>query len=98
MKSVVTSPAVPLPTDFTAAALALSAAAPVTVVSASSCAAVPCAGKLEGIAWPAAGVVAVDDEVDGVVAALASAAPPTAAPPMAAPATSLVLSFLILSP
>jgi hypothetical protein len=45
VKSVVPSVAVlPLPTLFSAAALALSAAAPVTGVSASSCVAVPCCG------------------------------------------------------
>ena len=71
MKSVVTSPAVPLPTDLTAAALALLAEAPVTGFSASSCAAVPCAGKFaDGAARLAGGVVALDDDVVEVVAAL----------------------------
>ena len=42
-----TAPAVPLPTDFTAAACALVAASPVTAFSASSWAAVPWAGPLK---------------------------------------------------
>src|SRR6516162_11801509 len=44
VKSVVTAPAVPLPTLATAAACAFVALSPVTAVSASSCAAEPCAG------------------------------------------------------
>ena len=58
VKSVVTASAVPLPTDLTAAAWALVASAPVTVVSAFSCAVEPCAG-IEELPAGGEGVVAV---------------------------------------
>src|SRR3954454_8710471 len=84
--SVVTSPAVPLPTLFTAAACAFAALAPVTAFSALSCAAVPCAGPA-GFAWVVVEVELEAAPVDVVFAAPAIAEPPSAraakAPPMA---------------
>src|ERR1700712_311824 len=82
--SLVTAPAVPLPTTFTAAACALVALAPVTAFSADSCAAEPCAGK---VACPVAD--SLEDEVlllgvAAVVAALALSVP-ASTPPVIAP-------------
>src|SRR5436190_14316396 len=73
--SVVTGPAVPPPTLLTAAAWALAAAAPVSGFSASSCAAVPCAGPLN------AGRACVLDRLDGVLLAVCDEAAPAIAEP-----------------
>ena len=91
-RSVVTGPAVPLPTLLTAAAWALAAASPVTGFSAFSCAAVPGAGPLNpgggGVPDWVWGVVPVPDDV----AAPAMAAPPR---PSAASAATPARTFLL---
>src|SRR5690349_3107521 len=81
--SVVTAPAVPLPTDFTAAACALEAFEPVTGFSAPSWAAVPWSGKP-----PRSWAEEVEELLLGVgvpVAALADSEP-ARTPPATAPA------------
>jgi hypothetical protein len=97
----VTGPAVPLPTDLTAAAWASVAAEPVTAFSAFSWAAVPCAGPLNaGRADDDGGAAEFDDDVvvDDDVAALAIAPPPTRVAPTAAAVTSFDLMFLMECP
>src|SRR3954468_6500757 len=96
--SLVTAPAVPLPTLFTAAACALVAAAPVTAFSAFSCAAVPCGGPLN-----AGGSFVVDALWVVVVAVCDVAAPAMAEPPRASaasaaiPTTAFLMGLNILS-
>ncbi len=91
--SVVTAPAVPLPTSLTAAACAFAAVSPVTAFSASSCAAVPCAGPLNagGVEGVAAGAVVV-----AVVVELEFAAPAIAEPPIASAATATTPARILL--
>src|SRR6185312_9233188 len=87
---------VPPPRYSTAAALAFCAAVPVTGFSASSCAAVPCAGKVDGAA---AGALPEPEVVELFeVAAFAIAPPPTAAAATAAPVTSMDLMLRICPP
>ena len=87
---MVTSPAVPLPTAFTAAARACEAADPVTGFSSASCSAVPWAGK---VALGCSVVVLLEDVEESlvlgvlVVAALALSVP-ARMPPVTAPAAS----------
>src|SRR4051794_40475784 len=87
-KSVVTSPAVPLPTCFTAAACALVAASPVTGFSAASCSAEPGAGN-DGFGGGdgTAGAVELPDELGVVVVDVAAPAVPKYVAPTAPPAT-----------
>jgi hypothetical protein len=74
----------------------LAAAVPVTAFSASSWAAVPCAGpENAGGVFPAVDVGELDDVVEEVDAALAIAPPPSTAAPTLAPATSMDLMFLM---
>src|SRR3954451_2816668 len=93
--SVVTAPAVPLPTRLTAAAWAFAAASPVTGFSASSCAAVPCAGPLN-----AGRDCAVDPVGIVVVAVFELAAPAIAEPPSASaanPATTTSVFWTLVN-
>jgi hypothetical protein len=80
-------------------ALAFSAAVPVTTFSADSCAAVPCAGKLDGAAAGALPELEDEEVVELLeVAAFAIAPPPTAAAATAAPVTSMDLMLRICPP
>jgi hypothetical protein len=87
-----TAPDVPVPTAFSAAALAFVAASPVTGFSASSWAAEPCAGI-----WGFAVVVVVVVGVVFDVAAVPIAAPPTARAATATTANSAFLARSIIT-
>src|SRR5690348_4073385 len=92
VKSVVTAPAVPPPSAFTAAAWAFAALAPVTATSAFSCAAVPWAGMFGGAVDDAAGVglgLAALAAVEASVAAIPMAVPASSEPAIAALTKSL---------
>src|SRR5207244_403244 len=88
--------AVPLPTLFSAAAFAFAAASPVAVFSASSCLAVPCAGKLAGGCGRDCDCV-VDPLCVVVVPLCELAAPAIAEPPRASAASPATMTSVFLT-